>query len=232
MELTQQLIRLGLTASECNVYLFLLQSGNTTPPIVSRETKIARTNCYHVLTSLVEKRLIEERPDGQRKAYAARHPSSLIEMIREQEKGATALLPDLEMLYTPEANKPRVTFFKGWDEIRKLFYEALGASEIFFVNKSADFEAATGALYSYFTNEIAQRGIHYRELSTDSLVHVSRETKEVLNQLPLNPADAMILLWGTQIALINAQEPTFATVVNNKTISGTFYRLFGALKNL
>lgn len=222
MQLHDQLKSLGLNSSECSVYLFLLQSGSTTPPDVSQGTGISRTNCYHLFTSLIEKQLIEERLDGKRKVYIARHPSAVLDMLKKQQSAAEQLLPDLEALYTPHKNKPQINYLAGWDEIRKIFHEALGAAKIAMLGDFKPIEAATGMLLPYFREEIAKRGIQLNERSRNI---VSQETDN-LSGSGISSDTACIVIWGNATAFITATEPAFATIIRNKAISETFYTLF------
>ncbi len=222
MQLHDQLKSLGLNSSECSVYLFLLQNGSTTPPDVSQGTGITRTNCYHIFTSLIEKQLIEERPDGKRKAYVARHPSAVIDMLKKQQSAAELLLPDLEALYTPHKNKPQISYLAGWDEIRKIFYEALEATRVAIIGDYKPIEAATGMLLPYFREEIAKKGIQYYEKSHQT---VSQGTDSLLGS-GISSDTACVVIWGDTTAFITATEPAFATVMRNKAISETFYTLF------
>lgn len=221
MQLHDQLKNLGLNSSECSVYLFLLQNGSTTPPEVSQGTGISRTNCYHLFESLIEKQLIEERPDGKRKVYVARHPSAVLDMLKKQQSAAELLLPDLEALYTPHKNKPQISYLAGWDEIRKIFYEALEATRVTILGDLKPIEAATGMLLPYFKEEVAKKGIQYTE---KSIKQVSQGTGDNLGS-GISSDTACVVIWGDTTAFITATEPAFATVMRNKAISETFYAL-------
>lgn len=221
MQLHEQLQSLGLNGSECSVYLFLLQTGSATPPEVSQGTGISRTNCYHLFTSLIEKQLVEERPDGKRKVYAARHPAAVLDMVKKQQSAAELLLPDLEALYTPHKNKPQISYLAGWDEIRKIFYQALKAQKVTVLGDYRPIEAATGMLLPYFREEIAKKGIIYTERS---LKAVPQGTGD-LSGSAISSDTACVVIWGDTTAFITATEPAFATIMRNKAISETFCTL-------
>lgn len=54
----QNLLKLGLNATEIKVYLFLLQHGGNTANKISNETKITRTNVYDTLNKLIKKGMV------------------------------------------------------------------------------------------------------------------------------------------------------------------------------
>lgn len=220
MELITQLKRLGLNQSECTVYLFLLKNGCTSPPIVSRETMIARTNCYNLLRSLEVKGLIEERLVGKRKAYVARKPGSIISMLEVQRQAALGVLPDLEAMYTNQKHKPRISFYDGWDEIQQVFIETYNSTAVMFVGSVSDF-VTKEPIFAVYQQELKKRQIAYRELD---LGIVSRGT--VANE----QAGTLFLLWNDCLSIITLQDTAFATTIKHKTIADTFHFLFRVLE--
>lgn len=228
MEVHDQLKQFGLTASESTVYLFLLQNGLSTPPDVSQETGIARTNCYNILDTLLAKDLIEERLEGKRKAYLARSPESLLQMLEVQRQAAVRLLPDLKALYTTHKNKPAISYYAGWEEVRTMLYQSFEAQKVVAVGSLELWKTQEPSLYSFYKDELAKRGVLYHEFTTS----VSQETANglfttsslgIVDQTP-----TIILLWGENVGFITLEEPVFATLVRNKAIATTFQLLFKA----
>ena len=75
--IVKQLREIGLKQNESEVYLFLLQNGISTPPVIARGTNIARTNCYNILGSLKEKGVVDEQLKGKRKEYINKNHKNL-----------------------------------------------------------------------------------------------------------------------------------------------------------
>lgn len=233
MDLQQQLRKFGLSISESTVYIFLLQNGLTTPPTVSHETMIARTNCYNILNSLEEKGLIEERLEGKRKVYFARSPESIIQMLEKQREAAMRVLPDLEAIYTLQRNKPITTYFAGWDEIRALFYQTFEAKRVRFIGQKAQLESGLPQFYQFYIDELQKRGVDYSQIDLSAISDVSRETFSQLtttHQNTTTSAPTLLLLWDEHVSFITISEPVFATTMKNTSIADTFYVLFNVLR--
>lgn len=232
MEVTEQLRHFGLSASESSVYLFLLQNGLSTPPDVSQETGIARTNCYNVLDTLLEKNLIEERLEGKRKAYLARSPESIVQMLDLQRQAAVQLLPDLKALYAPLRNKPSISYYAGWDEIRAGLYQSFEAESVVGLGSFDVLAEKMPGLYTYYKDELAKRGITYEEITSG----VPRETSvatELYKSFNLGTNEKLptvIMIWKDSVAFITLDDPAFATIMRNKAITETFQLLFRVLK--
>src|SRR6185436_11897689 len=125
-----QLKEVGLKKNEAEIYLFLLQNGISTPPVIAKGTNIARTNCYNILNSLIEKDVVEKIQKGKREAFIARDPETLKLNIKKRLESLDRMLPDLRASYVVQKNKPVFTFFEGWQEVKRLYEQSLEAEEI------------------------------------------------------------------------------------------------------
>lgn len=231
MEVIQQLKQFGLNQSEISIYLFLLENGVSTPPIVSRGTSITRTNCYNVLNELKVKGLISEQETGKRKSYVARDPESLILSLDKKREIASRLVPDLRALYTTQKNKPKIRFFNGVKEVEQLYKISLSAKQIFGFTSMNLFLKAFPSFGTHYLEELARRKIFFK----DVLSHRSRESgsEEIKNALGSYyshkfleskygdfPTDIMI--WDDNVAFLTFDEPIFGTIMTNKTLANTF----------
>ncbi len=239
MSLSTQLRALGLNQSEITVYLYLLENGVCTPPQIAQGTKIARTNCYNVLSELKNKELIKEQVRGKRKGYMPRDPSALLQSLERKKDLVQEILPDLRSLYTVQKNKPKIKFYEGVEEIKEIYWESLQSKQILAIGSTNQIELLVpGFLEKYFL-EIKKRGIIFHDIVSVSSKLVAKDSQAFLKVfydvrfLPKNfqdmPTD--ILLWEDNIALITLQEPVFGTVLTNTLLARTFENLFFLIKN-
>ncbi len=237
MDLHSRLKLVGLNTSEIVVYLFLLESGLSTPPIVSRGTRIARTNCYNLLESLKMKGIIEEQVLRNRRAYLASDPESLIRSLEKKKEAIQQILPDLRGLYTAQKNKPKVQFYEGKEQVKKIYIQSLEASKIMAIGSTNHIEAQIPNLYKYYFNEIKRRKIVFKNILTTGSQQIGLETKELLEdfydlkflppQYKDQPTD--VLIWNDAVALITLKEPVFGTVLTSRLLTQTFSILFNLI---
>jgi len=238
MQIATQLNAIGLTKSEIAVYLFLIENGISTPPRISKGTKIARTNCYNILQSLKEKRLIEEQKKGKRKAYLASDPAALLRSLERKKEAVERLLPDLRALYTVQRNKPKITFYDGLEQIKDIYDQSLSAEEIYAIGSTQHITGLMQEFFDSWVHKIKKNGIMFHDLIT----HESREKggtqmKSLLkgmynmHTLPSKyddfPTD--ILIWDNNIALITLAEPIFGTVLTSPLLANTFRMMFNVM---
>jgi len=235
MQIETQLAAIGLTKSEIRVYLFLLESGVSTPPQVSRGTKIARTNCYNILQALKEKKLIEEQKKGKRKAYLASDPEALLRSLERKKEAVERLLPDLRALYTVQKNKPKITFYDGLEQIKDIYDQSLNSEEIHAIGSTQYITGLMPEFFEGWTQKIKKKGIMFHDIIThESREKGGKQMKELLKGMysmhtfPSRHDDfpTDILVWNKNIALITLAEPIFGTVLTSPILADTFRIMF------
>lgn len=234
MNIQQQLKSIGLNQSEITIYLYLLENGVCTPPIVSRGTKIARTNCYNILQSLRDQGLIQEQEVKNRKAYLAADPESLLRSWQRKKEVIEQLLPDLRGIYTTQKNKPKIRFYEGVDQVKEIYENSLQAKEIMAIGSTNHISVLFPEFTKYYFEEIKNREITLYDILAQESQNVADESKNILkglyefkllpNEFKDQPTD--LLIWENNIALITLTEPIFGTVLTNTLLAQTFKTLF------
>jgi sugar-specific transcriptional regulator TrmB len=234
MSIHQQLKSIGLNHSEISVYLFLLENGVSTPPIVSRGTKIARTNCYNVLQALEEKGLIEKNRVGGKKTYVARDPEALLRSWQRKKDTIEQLIPDLRGIYTTQINKPKVQFYEGEYQVQEIYQRSLKAKEIMAIGSTNQLSIALPEFTQYYFRELKRLNIIFYDILSKDSEKMATNGKDLLKGLydfrllgtenKDLPTD--ILIWDDSIALISLSQPLFGTVLTNKYLAQTFKGLF------
>ncbi len=238
MGLNNELKELGLQKSEIRVYLYLLESGLSTPPQIAKGTDIARTNCYHVLNELETKNLIQQQPSGKRKAYLARDPESIVSALEKKREAASRVVPELRQLYTAQKNKPKIRFFSGSEEVQEIYRQTLTADKITAFASGEQFYSALGGFADWYIAELDKKKIIFDDiLSSASQGQSAEKIKAVRGALHtikfLSPrhkdVPTDILIWGENIALITLEKPIFGTIITNPALAKTFKTIFSIL---
>jgi sugar-specific transcriptional regulator TrmB len=239
MSIQQQLKSIGLNYSEIAVYLFLLENGISTPPIVSRGTKIARTNCYNVLQALKDKGLIEVNRVGRKKSYVALDPEALLRSWQRKKDTIDQLLPDLRGIYTTQINKPKVQFYEGEHQVQEIYQRSLKSKEIMAIGSTNQLSIAMPEFTEYYFRELKRLNIVFYDILSKDSEKMAKNGKDLLKGLydfrllsaenKDLPTD--ILIWDDSVALISLSQPIFGTVLTNKYLAQTFKGLFFLIWN-
>lgn len=101
------LIKLGLSESEKDIYLFLLGHPYKLIADITRDTKYHRPTVYKAVRSLESDGLIEKSYlDGKRYYYHAAHPTKLKEKLKHITQTAERLIPELELIHDRQYDTP------------------------------------------------------------------------------------------------------------------------------
>lgn len=127
---------LNLNNSEIEIYSILLEHGELPVKQIMSHTELTRTNIYNVLTSLCEKKLIEEVKNKKRTFFRPAHPNQLQELLEDKEKflsqakiNLESNLPAIISDYNLAIGKPGVRFYEGREAVREIAEDSLKAKE-------------------------------------------------------------------------------------------------------
>lgn len=116
----QALKEVGLTESEAEVYLILLNLGEATVYQIADQSKIARPNIYDTVKKLLEKGLATSISKNNKKYFKPVAPLKLLEIIKDKEKNLSDLLPELTKAYETKKAKPLIEIFEGAEGIKTI----------------------------------------------------------------------------------------------------------------
>ena len=86
----------GLTRSEINVYLTILELGSSGAKAIVNKSELQSSVVYRALDSLAEKGLIGFIMVGKRKIYQSINPEHFLNYINEKKEQFKAILPELK----------------------------------------------------------------------------------------------------------------------------------------
>ena len=233
--LNKELKKAGLTKPEISIYLYLLENGLSSPPQISKGSKILRANTYNVLSSLKAKGLIDNQLKGKRHIYFAKDPSSIILSLEEKKNAINKVLPDLRALFKAEKNKPVIKFYYGIEQIKQIFEQIDNADEILFVLPTNKIFEAYPGFFKQFRKKLVEKQIFVRDIVTQkSGVSIARNTKKIMKgyyefRLFAQKYEDMptsIRIWNDNIALVTFDEPIMGTVITSKSLAKTFNVMF------
>jgi sugar-specific transcriptional regulator TrmB len=208
MAISKKLRDLGLHKSEISVYLFLLRNGRSTAINVSRGTKIARPNCYHVFRQLLSKGLIAEEYVKNKRTYVARDANAIITYSENRTRLAEKVSIDLTALIRKTAIKPQIEFIEGDDEFLVLLNSLrLQSKLVLFGANPKD-----PSVLAQFINDLR--------------TNPGQTDFKIIE--PRRQISCYFLLWQDALAIIPVSSQPFATVVYNQTIYDTISTLVNA----
>jgi DNA-binding MarR family transcriptional regulator len=230
MDLIKAFKDVGLNSSETKVYLYLLESGITTPSVLAKGTKISRTNVYHIVQALKSRGLIQEQLKNNKRACIAKDPRSLLMDLEKKRSTIQEILPDLQARFVTQINKPKVKFYEEWNEVKQVFTQSLIAEKIVAIGSAIELKTIDSKFFEQYQKEVSRRKIEFRDILTKASAEVATQIKQLQGTfynakiMPAKYQDipTNILIWDNNIALLTLKEPVFATILNNQFLASTF----------
>ena len=122
----------GLRDEEARVYKTVLSLGSRPASIIAQRAGYKRAHTYNILSSLIEKGIVQEFVKNSVKHFSCSPPASLLSMvdareeeIRRQKEQLKRMIPELERLQSPATSRSHVRFFQGTEGIKQIYEDML-----------------------------------------------------------------------------------------------------------
>lgn len=125
MNLSDQLHEFGLNQKQANVYLAMLELGQTRVINLAKKTGILRTTIYDVLEELEKKRLVTQTKKGKKRLFLASEPENLEQILEEKRKKLENLIPALKSLVNTTGEKPIIKYYEGSEGVKEVYRDTL-----------------------------------------------------------------------------------------------------------
>jgi len=234
MDLLQNNLQiLGFSREEIQVYIGVLEQGNTTVLQLAKATHIPRTTVYLLVDSLTQKGLLKLRIARKKKYYVAVEPHEILILGKsKQERLAQSLhqleqeIPQLNALYRAGHTIPQIQHYQGIDEVKKIYEKTLTAEKMYVHCMSQKAMEIMGPYLKKYFIRVVQRMIHTKEIvsdnSSDKLYQQEHATSR--NQIICIPSkfatNTDYIIYGDNVVFITYREgQPVGVVIHDKEIA-------------
>lgn len=228
----EKLQKLGLNLNEARVYLALLRLGEAQAGKISKKAGINRTTTYDSIERLIEKGLVSYTVQANKKVFQAVSPSEFINQIKEKQKTAEEILPELKQLFNETKNKEESNIYKGRKGIRTILNDILNYKEYIAFGSSGKFLEIMKHDFILFQKQKKDKKIEARVILSES----SRKTEQVklaYTNFKFIPneftAPTTTFVYGENIAIIIWGENPIATLIKSSEVSSSYKSYFELL---
>ncbi len=127
--------KLGLSAEESEIYIYLLQNPQKTLSEISKQTQINRPKLYKILPSMEESGLIWTVVNGKRKLFIAENPKILNNYFESIKDDYLSLIPQVERIYKNSFEKPILKHLSWKSGVKNIFMDiayTLNKGDVFY----------------------------------------------------------------------------------------------------
>lgn len=229
-----QLVKIGLTKHEAEVYLTLLQSGPTGAGEIIKRTSIHRNIVYETLDRLTEKGLVFEFKKQKISQFQVTDPQRILDQVKGTLSLAEEIVPKLAAV---AGVKQDIVVWEGIEGFRAFNFsllERMKDKDTFYVIGSVGDlwyelmgEDLNKWLRRWGKKKTTGKSVIYKKAEKDSLL--SRYETRVI---PFNfepPAD--LVIWGDIIAHQCLVEPYSVIEIKNPILAKAYLAYFELLWN-
>lgn len=236
----KQLLKIGFTTKEAQVYLALLELGNQSAAVVAKKLGMPKSTALFVLENLAQRGYLKKTKRGLTQFFFA-DPVDLEQSKRrqQQEENETLehLVPLLQEFKSPFSSQPKLTFYEGVAGCKRAYQQLLESrTEILEFGIHKDLEEKFGA--KFMDNFIAQRckkKITLRAISSENAIDRDLQKLDVsqLREQRFLPDGSetysSIAIWENKVLLLNLHQDAFGVLVENEEFSRTLRTIFTVL---
>ena len=122
---TNDLEKLGFTTEEVKVYVALLEIGGGFASSIARKAGAHRVTTYNTLGNLEKKGFVRVTKKRDVKFYYAVNPQVILNQCEDVYNTAKTIIPELIALQNIHYFKPKIQFFEGVHEVKKILDDLL-----------------------------------------------------------------------------------------------------------
>jgi len=224
---------IGLTENQANVYLALLELGQTLASQISEKTKINRSLIYTILQELIDKGLVSYFIQNNKKIFKAAEPLELLEILKEKEEKIKTIMPKLEMVKKP-LEKEKVEVYKGKEGLKTVLNDILrNCEKEYFVigGIGKSLEALPYFIEGWHKRRIKAKITRNMILSEE--VRKKKITKFPLTKIKYLPQEyrtlETMMIYDNKIAHIIWVDEPLAIIIESKKINQAYMKQFSLL---
>lgn len=241
----RELVRLGLSPKEAQIYLASLELGPAPVQEIARQAGVNRATAYMCIESLTDRGLMSSIERGKKVLFSAEPPERLKHMLgREEEKISEArealekIMPELAVLLQAAPERPRVRFYEGIEGLEAMradFFATTKKHELILISAADDYHRVVG---------MARRLPHAKRIERtrglERCIFTSVRPREELKKMipPVErieryripekkyPLAGEIAVYGPKIAMLSYRGKVMGVLVESPYLAQTAASLF------
>jgi len=228
--------QIGLTRSEINVYMALLELGSSATGKIIEKSKASSSKIYEILDRLMQKGLVSFVVKSRIKYFEAAAPKRLMdylnqkeERLKEQKNEIKKIIPTLELKRKLLINKSEATIYKTIRGLETAFYSALNllkSGETQYVIGLNQRDPAINRFFIKFQKERARRNIKMKAIVNESArnelrIQADNAPLSEIKYMPETTLTAINIFKNRTLIFPQSEEPLLI-VIDSKEVAQSF----------
>lgn len=219
--------QLGMNENEIKIYLFLLKSGTSTAPEISKNTGIDKATIYRGLDNLIKLGFVSEAVIDKVKRFTASPPHKLLDKTEELKEELEKVVPELQKLSALQRTTAQVELYQGKEGIKTVMRDILESGKPYVIMGHVEtFFDEIPVYCDIWISRIEKKKVRGRLLCPkEEFVKIAKT--EELRYLP-KQLTSLISTWvyGDKTAQFIMTRPAYVVLIKNKDVAKSNWKLF------
>ncbi|NQZ85050.1 MAG: winged helix-turn-helix transcriptional regulator [Nanoarchaeales archaeon] len=237
-QIKQTLSNFGLDKIEIQIYLYILQNGDSSQQEITHKTGLLRQTIYDRVRTLESKGILSKIKKDLKPFYKAISPEIFLEQIKEKEQEIIKILPVLNKLKKVSNTKTSSSTFTGLKALKKLMLLTLTQNKeiLWIANKENNDEIFS----DYFWHNYGARRIE-KDITIKLLIEPTTnkdwKTDKKLKRFTktngfVKEKNSSMILFNNQVILYSIEQGTYTgTHITDNNLYLFFKEIFNKLYN-
>ena len=242
----QLLQQVGLSKSQADVYMKLIEKGELSPPEVAKLTGESRSNAYMILQRLEAIGLIEKKSNAKKVTYQPLNPIALENVVEKRrldtsktEQQIKQAMPQMLSYFYSFTEKPGIRLLQGIEGLKEIYTDTLRTKQdIYFMRTSAEVKFLGEDYFQRYKKRRAELGIttHAFTGGPASLRKSLHDDANKMIRTWIKPEDytapVEINVYGDKVAYLVYGEEIMGIIIQSAFIAESMRQIFRMLKQV
>lgn len=240
---------LGWSPGEVEVYIALLRLGTQPASTIARSISKKRTTVRVYLEHLAKEGFVQFHWKGKTQYFTAEKPEEALDSLRYNKtkilerwdqniRAFSAILPELTSVMRQDMNIPKVTYYEGIHDLKRMYTDSLTSkTEILCLSSVEDLWDLFGKKYDqWYVKKRIKKGISLRYLAKDTPLErqEAKKDKRYLRESRHLPANLFnisneINIYDGKVSIITLKNEKIGVLIQSQEIYHSMKVMFGAL---
>lgn len=240
---------LGCSPEEVDVYTTLLRLGTQPASVIAHNIDKKRTTTRVYLENLAKEGFVRFHWKSRTQYFTAQKPEELLETLHhnkikmterwdENIRAFSAILPELSSIVRQDLNIPKVTYYEGIYDLRRMYIDTLKSkTEILCLSSIEDLWDLFGKQYDqWYVKRRIKSGIYLRYIAKNTLIERLEAQKDQKylrksRHLPAKLFDISneINIYDGRVSIITLKNERIGVLIESKEIYNSMKVMFEIL---
>jgi HTH-type transcriptional regulator, sugar sensing transcriptional regulator len=231
MNYKESLMGVGLTSNEAEMYLLLLEIGESLASTLAKKTKISRPHVYDSLNKLLEKGMASYIIRNGKRYFRSAPPEKIIDYVKEQqyeleqkEAKIKQIIPNLNSSLKKVKNKPKIDVYDGPEGLKTILFDiASVGKEMLAFNTIGDkiLDYLPMHVIKRYYEERRKKRVKSRQFYSEG-VKLLKHSMATYKKLPSEYNPVLLFVYGNNVSMFILTDDPITIKIESEEVANLY----------